>query len=151
MSNSITRYLIAVLLLCVPTEGGHAHAIQAPEESLRFAVIGDFGTATPQQYEVASRMAAVRARSRYDMVLTAGDNIYGGWNRRVVVNRFETPYRPLLDAGVSFFASLGNHDALEERQYPLFNMGGERYYSFTRLNVQLFALDSNYMDAAQLT
>ena len=151
MSNSITRYLVAVLLLCVPAEGGHAQAIQAQAESLRFAVIGDFGSGTPQQYEVASLMAAVRARSQYDMVLTAGDNIYGGWNRRAVVDRFEMPYRLLLEGGVSFFASLGNHDDLAERQYPLFNMGGERYYSFTRSNVQFFALDSNYMDGAQLT
>jgi 3',5'-cyclic AMP phosphodiesterase CpdA len=95
-------------------------------------------------------MAAVHVRSPYDMVLMAGDNIYGGWSQSAVVQRFEAPYRPLLDAGVSFFASLGNHDALQERQYPLFNMHGERYYSFTRSNVQFFALDSNYMDAAQL-
>jgi len=151
MSQSITGYLVAALLLCVPAEGGHAQAIQAQAESLRFAVIGDFGSGTPQQYEVASLMAAVRARSQYDMVLTAGDNIYGGWNHRAVVDRFEMPYRRLLEGGVSFFASLGNHDDLAERQYPLFNMGGERYYTFTRSNVQFFALDSNYMDGAQLT
>ena len=150
MSRSFTRRLIAVLLLCALADGGQTHAVQAPEESLRFAVIGDFGTGTPKQYEVASLMAAVHARSRYGMVVMVGDNIYGGWNRRAVVDRFETPYRPLLDAGVSFFASLGNHDAIEERQYPPFNMGGERYYTFTRLNVQFFALDSNYMDAVQL-
>ena len=150
MYSSGARRLIAILLLTVLATGGRTHAVQAPEESLRFAVIGDFGTGTPKQYETARAMAAVNVGSRYDMVLMVGDNIYSSWNRRAVVDRFEMPYRSLLDAGVPFFASLGNHDAIDERQYPLFNMGGERYYSFSRLNVQFFALDSNYMDAAQL-
>jgi len=39
-------------------------------------------------------------------------------------------YKPLLDAGVKFYASLGNHDDPEiERLYKGFNMGGERYYT----------------------
>jgi 3',5'-cyclic AMP phosphodiesterase CpdA len=79
-----------------------------------------------------------------------GDNIYGGWNHRAIVERFETPYGPLLQAGVTFFASLGNHDATAERDYAPFNMGGARYYRFRRANVEFFALDSNYMDPAQL-
>ena len=52
---------------------------------------------------------------------------------------------------MSFFASLGNHDASPERFYPLFHMDGERYYRFIRSDVEFFALDSNYLDAAQLT
>ena len=40
------------------------------------------------------------------------------------------PYKPLLDAGVKFYASLGNHDAREQRYYKLFNMDGKLYYSF---------------------
>ena len=118
---------------------------------VRFAVIGDFGTGTPEQYELANVMAAERVRAPYEFVLTVGDNIYGGWSRAAVVQRFETPYRPLLDAGVSFFASLGNHDANPERFYPLFNMDGERYYRFIRSDVEFFALDSNYLDSTQLT
>lgn len=117
---------------------------------VRFAVIGDFGTGTPQQYELATVMAAAHARSPYELVLTVGDNIYGGWSPQAVAQRFEAPYRPLLEAGVTFFASLGNHDASQERFYPLFNMGGERYYKFTRSDVDFFALDSNYLDSAQL-
>ncbi|MEO8680644.1 MAG: metallophosphoesterase [Vicinamibacterales bacterium] len=151
MAAAATRCLIAVLLLCVPVADGHARTVQEPAESLRFAVIGDFGTATKQQYELANVMAGVRDRSPFGMVLTVGDNIYAAWSRRAVVDRFETPYRALLDAGVTFFASLGNHDSVEERSYPLFNMGGARYYTVTRSNVQLFALDSNYLDPAQLT
>jgi hypothetical protein len=125
-------------------------SLSAASATVRFAVIGDFGTGTPQQYELAKVMAAVNARLPYELVLTAGDNIYGSWNRNAIIQRFETPYAPLLGAGVSFFASLGNHDSFQQRQYALFNMKGERFYSFSRSNVQFFALDSNYMDGAQL-
>ena len=37
----------------------------------------------------------------------------------------------LLDEGVKFYAVLGNHDDPREVDYPLFNMDGERYYTFT--------------------
>jgi 3',5'-cyclic AMP phosphodiesterase CpdA len=117
---------------------------------VKFAVIGDFGTGTTEQYELAKVMANVQSHAGFDIVLTVGDNIYGGWGTRAVAERFEVPYRPLLEAGVTFFASLGNHDSSQERIYPAFNMHGERYYSFTRGNVEFFALDSNYLDPPQV-
>jgi hypothetical protein len=53
---------------------------------------------------------------------------------------------------VSFYASLGNHDDPNQRFYKLFNMNGERYYTFKKGNpgVRFFALDSNYMTRDQL-
>ncbi len=58
----------------------------------------------------------------------------------------------MLDAGVKFYAALGNHDdAALQRNYKPFNMNGERFYSFRPQNgVRFFALDSNYVDKAQL-
>ncbi|MEO8483408.1 MAG: metallophosphoesterase, partial [Acidobacteriota bacterium] len=66
--------------------------------------------------------------------------------------KFEIPYKPLLDAGVKFYASLGNHDAREQRYYKPFNMDGKLYYSFKapHQNVRLFALESTYPDPAQI-
>ena len=53
---------------------------------------------------------------------------------------------------LKFYASLGNHDDPDiERNYKLYNMGGERYYSFKKGDAEFFALDSNYMDPQQLT
>jgi len=46
-----------------------------------------------------------------------------------------------------FYASLGNHDSPNNRTYPLFNMGGERYYSIVAKNVRFIALDSDQIDA----
>lgn len=118
--------------------------------SVRFAVIGDSGTGQPGQYEVARQMNAWRSTFPFDFVLMLGDNIYGDAGPDGMRRKFELPYKPILDAGVKFYASLGNHDDSNERFYKPFNMGGKRYYTFSSGNVQFFALDSNYMDPEQL-
>jgi predicted MPP superfamily phosphohydrolase len=120
-------------------------------KSIRFAVIGDSGTGDREQYEIAKEMEAYRARVGFDFVIMLGDNIYGGHAPRDFAQKFEIPYKPLLDAGVKFYASLGNHDDPNvERLYKPFNMGGQRYHTFKKGDAQFFALDSDYMDAAQL-
>ncbi len=121
------------------------------DKSIRFAVIGDSGTGDRAQYEVAKLMESYRQAVKFDFVLMLGDNIYGGHSPQDFVKKFEQPYKPMLDAGVKFYASLGNHDdPNDERLYKPFNMGGERYYAFRRGEVAFFALDSNYMDPRQL-
>jgi hypothetical protein len=118
--------------------------------SVRFAVIGDSGTGDRNQYEIAEQMASYRAQFPFDFVTMLGDNIYGGRHAQDFRAKFEEPYKPLLAAGVKFYASLGNHDDPNERFYRPFNMGGRRYYAYTKGNVRFFALDSNYMDPGQL-
>jgi len=91
----------------------------------------------------------VRARFPFDFAIMLGDNMYGGERPRDFEAKFERPYKPLLDAGVQFYAALGNHDDPNQRFYKPFNMNGERYYTFTKGPVRFFVLDSNYMDAKQ--
>lgn len=119
-------------------------------ESLKFAVIGDTGTGAPPQFDVGSRMAEARRTFPFEMVIMLGDNIYGSQTPQDFVMKFQRPYAPLLTAGVVFYATLGNHDAPANRFYPGFNMGGHRYYTYTRKDVQFFVLDSNAMDPQQL-
>ena len=120
-------------------------------KSVRFAVIGDSGTGDHQQYEVAKEMEIYRKAVNFDFVIMLGDNIYGGHQPRDFAQKFEIPYKPLLDAGVKFYASLGNHDDPNiERLYKPFNMGGQRYHTFKKGDAQFFALDSDYMDTQQL-
>src|SRR5437016_8723066 len=120
-------------------------------KSTRFAVIGDSGTGEHEQYEVARLMEMYRQQVKFDFVIMLGDNIYGSHSPKDFERKFEAPYKPLMDAGVKFYASLGNHDdPNDERLYKPFNMGGERYYSFRKGDVAFFALDSNYMDPKQL-
>jgi 3',5'-cyclic AMP phosphodiesterase CpdA len=118
--------------------------------SVRFAVIGDMGNGSKQQYALAGQMAAYHGRFPFDFVIMLGDNLIGRKNPADYQNKFELPYKPLLDAGVKFYAALGNHDVSNERFYKLFNMNGQQYYTYKKGNVRFFALDSNYMNPQQL-
>jgi len=120
-------------------------------KSIRFAAIGDNGTGTKEQYDVAAQMGRFHQRFPFEFVVMLGDNIYGGQTAADFKLKFEDPYKPLLDGGVKFYASLGNHDNPNERFYKPFNMGGKRYYSFKNANATFFALDSNYMDPEQVS
>jgi predicted MPP superfamily phosphohydrolase len=145
--------------LFVPQASAQTHAqaheldlkLPLEQHSVRFAVIGDSGTGGRPQYEVAQQMELYRQKVGFDFVLMLGDNIYGGHRPKDFVNKFEQPYKPLLDAGVKFYAVLGNHDdPNDERLYKPFNMNGERYYTFKKGDISFFALDSTYMDPNQL-
>lgn len=121
-------------------------------DSLKFAVIGDSGTGDRPQYEVGARMADARTRFPFEVVLMLGDNLYGGEGPRDFERKFERPYRALLDAGVRFYAALGNHDGRSQRFYRPFNMGGRTYYSVAapKQSVRFFALESDYLTREQL-
>ena len=125
-------------------------ALPLKPKSVRFAAFGDNGTGGQEQYDVAQQMVRQRANFPFDFVLMLGDNIYGSDTAADFRRKFEDPYKPMLDAGVKFYASLGNHDNPNQRLYKPFNMDGKRYYSFRKENVEFFALDSTYMDPVQL-
>jgi predicted MPP superfamily phosphohydrolase len=148
--------LIAAILLAAGgglASGQPETALPNRDGSVRFAVIGDSGTGGGAQRKVAEQIAAAHARFRFDFAIMLGDNLYGREREGDYQSKFERPYKPLLDAGVKFYASLGNHDEPDQRFYKPFNMNGERYYSFRpRLlaTVRFFALDSNHVDTNQL-
>jgi 3',5'-cyclic AMP phosphodiesterase CpdA len=119
--------------------------------SLKFAVLGDFGTGHSASSDVAAQMLSLRAQFNFEMVVTTGDNIVGDQDdARDLADKFEIPFGPLLETGVRFYASLGNHDRPTNISYPPFNMGGERYYTFAKRNVRFFMLDSNWLDRVQV-
>ena len=129
--------------------------------SVKFAVIGDSGRGTRPQLEVAAQMERYHATVAFPFVLMLGDNLYeGAASPDDYRLKFEEPYKALLGAGVKFYAALGNHDDPREVDYQHFNMRGRRYYRFAppgnfaaRLTTQVefFALDSTYLDRAQLS
>ena len=145
--------IAAVLIVGLPLQpAGQELRLPNRDGSVKFAVIGDAGTGGSKQRTVANELAAWRTRFPFDFVIMTGDNMYGGESARDFQKKFEIPFKPLLDAGVKFYASLGNHDdAAIQRNYKLFNMNGERYYSFKpKDGVRFFAIDSNYVDKPQL-
>lgn len=136
----------------VEQSGAIALTLPNKADSLKFAVLGDFGTGSTEQYELARQMKRVHDAFPYELVTLVGDNLYGSERPQDFKKKFEDPYKPLLDAGVKFYASLGNHDAREQRYYKLFNMDGKLYYSFkpSKQSVRFFALESTYLDPEQV-
>ncbi len=105
-------------------------------------------------------MVAWRSRFPFEFVVMLGDNVYPPHGPDDYRRKFEEPYRPLLDAGVTFHAAIGNHDDPASVHYSPFNMNGKRYYTFRRserrlggltgAGVRFFVLDSRTLDPAQL-
>ena len=144
-------FVLMLLALAVPALVAQDLTVPLKNGSVKFAVIGDTGTGDKHQLAVAKQLTATRAKFPFEFVVMVGDNIYGGNSAKDYDKKFAVPYKPLLDGGVKFYAALGNHDDPSERFYKLFNMSGERYYSFKPADgVRLFALDSTYMDERQL-
>lgn len=132
----------------------------ASANQVTFAVIGDTGTGDEAQLAVARQMFGRREKTPFGFVLMLGDNIYETGDPKYIKPRFEEPYKDLLAAGVKFYAVLGNHDIIKgtefQTNYEKFNMGGKRYYNFTKGGVgdssllEFFALDSNLLNEEQL-
>src|SRR5215216_5704507 len=144
---------IAVLIATLPLPiAGQELRLPKKAGSVKFAVIGYSGTGDKSQLAIANELASWRTRYPIDFVVMMGDNLYGGEKPKDFDKKFTIPYKPILDAGVKFYAALGNHDdAALQRNYKPFNMNGERFYSFKpQSGVRFFALDSNYVDKAQL-
>jgi predicted MPP superfamily phosphohydrolase len=135
-----------------PQAAAPAVALPTRPGSLKFVVLGDFGTGDRVQYQLGEQMAKLLARFPFELVITVGDNIYGGERPQDMKKKFEDPYKPLLDAGVKFYASLGNHDDRAQSRYKLFNMDARTYYTFKapEQDVRFFALESDYPKPEQI-
>jgi acid phosphatase len=121
---------------------------------VRVLALGDMGTGTRFQRAVALQMCAHHDAEPVDAVLTTGDNVYPSGEPELFDERFVEPYSCLLDDGVEFHASLGNHDVVTDRgramsAHPAFGMSG-RYYRVRLGPLEVVVLDSNDLDAAQL-
>ncbi len=123
---------------------------QPDPQRLRFLAIGDFGDGSIEQYAVADRMCRLLDRRPFDLVVTTGDNVYDFGHPDRFDEAFFTPYDCLLDAGVRFRATLGNHDVATdngapELEEPAFGFKG-RNYVFRKGGVRFVMADSNNMN-----
>ena len=144
----VTVFLIA---LAFPIIGQELRLPNNQAGSVKFAMIGDSGEPGTGQRAIAKQMAAWHERFPFEFVLMMGDNLYGTETARDYDRKFAAPYKPLLDRGIKFYATLGNHDDPGQIQYKLFNMNGQKYYTFKpQGGVRFFSMDSNYVDQKQL-
>lgn len=144
------KFLTAVAVAAWSWTTAAQVAVPVAGHALQFAVIGDNGTGEAPQYDVARQMLKTHATDPFEFVLMMGDNLYGSQQPRDFIDKFETPYGPLLRMGIPFYAALGNHDEPDNRRYSKFNMNGQRFYSIVRGPARFFFLDTNFLDAPQL-
>ena len=106
-------YLVALLVLVFLVPAA------AQNKPFAFGVIGDSGCDCSGQGVVSKAMFEWFKKRPYGMVLMLGDNIYvntslfggkRGGDAGLFEEHFDEYYKPLLDSGVKFFATLGNHD-----------------------------------------
>src|SRR5438132_1365974 len=93
--------LVIVFLAALVT---YAQTIQLPtkKDSVKFAIIGDNGTGDKDEYQIAEKLTAARDKFPFGFVVMMGDNLYGGEATKDFVQKFEKPFKALLDAGVKF-------------------------------------------------
>jgi hypothetical protein len=121
-------------------------------DSVRFAVIGDFGVDNGNEQAVAT---LIKTNLRPQFIVTVGDNHYNGpanIDRDIgkYFHEFIGNYRGTFGAGSSsnrFFPAIGNHDYAGPGGYSnylhYFTLPGhERYYDFQRGPVHFFILNS---------
>ncbi len=164
MSHSLKRFVPVILMLAVATVVAAAVTEQrqipqmsaAPntrppvgKDSVKFLVLGDTGTGDTAQFQVAAQVWKSRQVFPYEFAIMLGDNIYGSERPQDFAQKFERPYKALLDANIPFYAAIGNHDDPNQRYYKPFGMNGNRFYSYQKKDTQFFVLDSNYMDKDQ--
>jgi hypothetical protein len=135
-----------------PTPAAPPVPLPNRDDSLKFGVLGDFGTGDRSQYQMADQMAKTHSSFPFEIVILTGDNIYGSERPQDMERKFAIPYKALLDRKVKFYASLGNHDGREQVQYPPFNMNGKEYYSFKapKQDVKFIALETTYPKPEQM-
>lgn len=151
MKRILVSFILAIVFT-FSTAYGQSVKLTLPnkDNSVRFMVVGDTGTGSEQQQELANIMLRYRQVFPFEFVLMLGDNLYGSEKAVDYKKKFENVYKPLLDQKIKFYAALGNHDESNERFYEFFNMEGQEYYNFKKGDVSFYALNSNYMDKKQV-
>lgn len=143
-----------------PAAGRHLGEVptkRAATEPLRAVVIGDFGYAgrNSGQAAVAARIRAMHEQRPFHLGLTVGDNFYESGVTSVTDPHWKLSWRDYYDAlGVTFYATLGNHDyggnVQAQMDYTHSPDNTSRswampsnYYAFTAGPVRFFALDTD--------
>ncbi|MDZ4764073.1 MAG: metallophosphoesterase [Chloroflexota bacterium] len=128
----------------------------APESSIRFAVIGDYGKASTSAAAVADMVIGWNP----DFIITTGDNNYDYGEAATIDANIGQYYHAFIHPYIGdygdgaivnrFFPSLGNHDWGTTDAQPYLDYftlpGNERYYDFIQGAVHFFALDADFQE-----
>jgi tartrate-resistant acid phosphatase type 5 len=133
-------------------------SVKPSDQPIRIVGMGDFGSGSEEQRNVAAAIVRMGRADRFDFGLTFGDNFYPSGMTGTDDPRWrdwwEALYGPL---GITFYPSLGNHEwysddgAAAEIAYhsPTWRFPAP-YYSFTAGPVQFFAVDTTEISEAEV-
>ncbi|HEY1763510.1 MAG TPA: metallophosphoesterase [Opitutaceae bacterium] len=133
-------------------------SIKPSDQPIRLIGMGDFGSGTQAQREVAAAIVRMGKSAPFDFGLTFGDNFYPSGMEGPDDSRWrdwwEALYGPL---GITFYPSLGNHEwysddgAVSEVAYRSATWRFPApFYSFTAGPVQFFALDTTEISEEEI-
>lgn len=122
-----------------------------------FLLFGDFGVGNDDQRTVGKGMVKFCSTHDCGFVIGLGDNFYPAGVRSAEDSKWKTHfldiYQPL---GLTFYASLGNHDyagnvpaQIEFTQKSNLWQMPDRYFKFTKGDIEFFALDTNVFEEPQ--
>lgn len=132
-------------------------------ETVKFAVIGDYGDAryrdpASQNRPPVEDVANLVNGWNPEFIITVGDNNYPNGAQSTIHENIGNYYREFIDLddrrfgrdnGVNrFFPSLGNHDWNTRGATPYLNYfralpGNKRYYDFVKGPIHFYAIDSD--------
>jgi predicted phosphodiesterase len=104
-------------------------------------VIGDWGSGTAEQKEVASQMESYAASHPVQAILTTGDNFYLDDADQVL-----QPFEWAEDAGIEFWLTWGNHDVESPERIESINEAFDnppRWATISWGGTNILILDSN--------
>ena len=150
---------------CVSTDApDHDEPVVAPEarvyelEGEDIIIIGDQGTGTSTQFEVANGIERWCTGKSCDFGIGLGDNFYFFGVRSSTDNQFVTKFeKPYKNLNFPFYMTLGNHDYFGNFQAQLDYTGKgsgkwhmpHRYYKLSTPKADIFILDIERFDLGQ--
>lgn len=120
-------------------------------KKVRFIAVGDTGTGSKSQYDVAKAMKEKCDKSGCDFVILLGDNIYNSGVKSIYDSQFKTKFEdPYKDLNLKFYLTLGNHDyrGNVQAQVDYSKISKKwvmpaRTYNFSHEFVDFFSIDTN--------
>lgn len=121
-------------------------AVRLPEFAmpLRVLVLGDFGSGSKGQKEVAAAIQAHHGRQPFHFGITVGDNFYQRGVASVRDSKWNSRWEDLYGMlGIPFYPTLGNHDYYGEVQAQLDYVSPSRSWVFP---ARQYVLNSELVD-----
>jgi 3',5'-cyclic AMP phosphodiesterase CpdA len=143
-------WIILLLAACggPPEPTGPLQRSEDVGRSFQFVVIGDFGSGTAAEYQVAAAIRDWAGEHPLDAVVTTGDNVYEDGDPGRFDETWLRPYGWVGRRGLEVIAALGNHDVRTAEGVPVMHLLGmpASWYAVELGPVDLVVLDGNRPD-----